>query len=176
MKKEIWVPAIYIQKTGKKIDFTGLYEVSNLGNVRTLKQRKGIMIQLFHKGYLSVGLTINKKTNTYYVHRLVLSSFNPDGWFKGATVNHKSEIKTENFLENLEWMSHKDNVNFGTCIERRTVHQTYPVIRYTNNEYVDEYQSAAEAERITGICASSITAVCKGKRKTAGGSTWKYKN
>lgn len=178
MKKEIWVPAIYIQKTGKKIDFTGLYEVSNFGNCRTLKKRKGIMatFQEPKRGYLKVNLLKDDVPYSVYLHRLVLCSFNPDGWFPSAQVNHKNEIKTDNRLENLEWCTQVYNMNFGTRKDRQIATQyngkkSIPVIQDDLTEWI----SATEAGRVLGICESNIVKCLTGSRKTAGGSTWKYK-
>lgn len=181
---EIWVPAIYIQKNGKRIDFTGLYEVSNLGNVRGLdrldsinRNRKGKPInkQLWGE-YLSVLLHKNNKNKKCTVHRLTLSSFNPEGWFKGAVCNHKNEIKTDNRIENLEWVTYQDNLNYGNR-NRKASESLYQAGRSIAiiQDNCKEWVSAADAERFTGIDSGNITKCCMGKRKTAGGSTWKYK-
>lgn len=170
MKNEIWKPAIYINMDGRKSDFTGLYEVSNFGNIRNVKTNK-LLKQQIHYDYCYVQLSNNKQITVCRVHRLVLSSFKPNEWFMGAVCNHKSEVKTENFLENLEWCSSSYNQNYGNCIQKRIEKQSIGVIQ---DDFI-LYQSLADAERITGISHSNIAKCCVGKRKTAGGSTWKYK-
>lgn len=48
------------------------------------------------------------------------------------------------------------------------------VYQFKDDKFIAEYGSIGEAERETGVCASSISAVCKGKRKSAGGYVWGY--
>lgn len=64
-------------------------------------------------GYLQVELSIGKDYVHFYVHRLVAIAFIPNP-LNLPQVNHKNEIKTDNRVENLEWMSCKDNINYGT--------------------------------------------------------------
>ncbi len=185
MKKEIWVPAIYIKFNGTRIDFTGLYEVSNFGNCRSVdridtigRNRQGKPIQSeICNDYLILSLCKNKEIHRCLLHRLVLSSFKPNEWFKGATVNHKSEEKTENFLENLEWVSYQDNLNYGNRNTKasESLYKKGRSIPVVQNDLI-EWVSATEAARKTGINQSDIWKCCKGIRKTAGGSTWKFKN
>lgn len=103
--KEIW----------KDIDgYQGLYQISNLGNVKSLK-RKGSRIERILKpyrskhGYLNVILRINNINKNYQVHRLVMESFvdNPE---KKLTVNHLDGIKSNNNLSNLEWNTYSENL------------------------------------------------------------------
>lgn len=58
------------------------------------------------------------KMKTYQVHRLVALAYleNPEG---KATVNHKDEIKTHNYLNNLEWMTQAENIRYGTRTQRQ---------------------------------------------------------
>lgn len=93
------------------LGFEELYQVSNLGNVRTVKRGEAtVMAQEEQRnGYLSVHLRNRGIERRASVHRLVAEAFipNPDGL---RDVNHKNGIKTDNRLENLEWMSHSDNM------------------------------------------------------------------
>jgi len=69
--REVWKPV-----TMGGIDYTGLYEVSNLGRVRSLKRMKGRIMKLCNDGrYLRIGLTKHSKQLTYSVHVLVCSIF-----------------------------------------------------------------------------------------------------
>lgn len=93
------------------LGFEELYQVSNLGHVRTVKRGEAtVMAQEEQRnGYLSVHLRNKGIERRASVHRLVAEAFipNPDGL---RDVNHKNGVKTDNRLENLEWMSHSDNM------------------------------------------------------------------
>lgn len=113
------------------IGYEGLYEVSNLGRVRSVDRyvkskgesywlRKGKMLSPAKdkNGYLKVNLSCNGKNNIIRVHRLVAQVFihNPDNL---PEINHKDEDKTNNRVDNLEWCDRKYNNNYGTKIERQ---------------------------------------------------------
>lgn len=60
--------------------------------------------------------------------------------------------------------------------EKTKIASSKPVVQLTTNFVeIATFQSAKVAEQLTGIKAPSIAAVCKGKRKSAGGYVWKYK-
>lgn len=102
-------------------DYEGLYQVSNLGDVRSLNYNQTGEIKVLKqgnaKGYKRVGLFKNGKTKQYSVHRLVALAFisNPDDL---PMVNHKDEDKTNNNVNNLEWCTHEYNMSYGTRNER----------------------------------------------------------
>lgn len=103
--------------------YEGLYQVSNLGRVKSLthyitkenckpREVKGKILTPFFdrpKGYLSVSLSKNNKIKLQRIHRLVAQAFipNPDNLIQ---INHKDGNKTNNNVENLEWCSCKDNI------------------------------------------------------------------
>lgn len=102
--------------------YEGLYQVSNLGRVKSLDYRhKGtskVMSPGKQKnGYLNVGLWSGRKKETKYVHRLVAEAFvpNPNNW---PEVNHKDECLTNNVASNLEWCTSEYNANYGTRNQR----------------------------------------------------------
>lgn len=161
-----------MQEIWKPIEGYKYYQVSNKGNVKTFSRWKEGRLMKFTKesnGYLRVGLVdLEGKTHKVSVHRLVAEAFlpNPDGL---PEVNHKDENKENNCVENLEWINQKDNINYGTGVQRRAD------VRGDRVRCVETgiiYKSQAEAARQTGIPASSISSVFQGKMKKAGGYHW----
>lgn len=146
----------------------GTYQVSNLGNFRNMKfgyERK--LNPTTALGYKVITLTKDGKQKIYKAHRLVWEAFNgpiPEG----IQVNHINEIKTDNRLENLNLMTPKENINWGTRTQRSTETRSTPV-RCTK-----EFSSIAEAARWLGIPDSNISLCCQGKIKSAGGFEWEY--
>lgn len=119
MEKEIWKPIK---------DYENLYEVSNNGKVRSLirevvvKNKYGAVSTRMTKPkelkpqkrgeYYIVWLCKNGKPKQYYIHRLVGETFiaNPNNL---RDINHKDENKLNNNVNNLEWCTHKYNMNYG---------------------------------------------------------------
>lgn len=168
-------------------DYEGLYQVSNLGRVRSLDRNgkgkgngsKGKIIKPCldkSTGYYRVTLHKNGINKTYSVHRLVAEAFipNPDNL---PTVDHINRIKTDNMVDNLRWASYKlQSINRDdTNRESQKESCSKPVSQYTlGGVFIKEYPSIIEAGRNTGINYSSICQCCLGKRKSAGGYIWKY--
>jgi len=95
----------------KPIDrFENLYEVSSLGRVKSLKFNREKILKpgVNSRGYLVVTLSIYKNPKSITVHRLVLEQFLPS-IDKTLEINHKNGNKLDNRLENLEWVTSKEN-------------------------------------------------------------------
>ena len=174
--------------------FEGLYQVSNLGKVRSLDRlvNSGIGIRLYkgrvlkpvnnNDGYLQVALSKDGKQTTFLVHRLVYEAFNgkiPEG----MQVNHIDEDKTNNSIENLNVMTSKENINWGTGNERRAKsminHKSLskPIIQYSlTGEKLAEFEGLHDAARKLNINLGNISSALNGRIKTAGGFKWKYKD
>ena len=172
-QEEIWKD-IVIEKNGVLYDYTGLYQVSNLGRVRSLNYRGKGRIGIMHPtkrddGYYIITLHKNSEQQCFRLHRLVATAFlpNPDCL---PEVNHKDENPANNCLDNVEWCTSQYNDLYGN--HRRNLSK--PVIMYDlQMNYIDEFKSGLDAERQTG--ARGALAVCQGKRHTAGGYIWRYK-
>ena len=150
--------------------YEGIYEVSDLGRVRSLVQRNrwkpGILKPgKTHGGYLQVLLCKDGKSKNMKVHRLVAEAFipNPNNL---ETVNHKDEDKTNNSASNLEWMTRKDNTIYSQARQVQMFDK--------QGNLLATFPSIGEAGRITGINHRNICSCCLGWRKLAGGFMWGY--
>jgi hypothetical protein len=91
----------------KSIDGFENYEVSEMGEIRNSKTGR-ILKPCNQRGYLDVGLRKNGKKTTMYIHRLVASTFldNPNNL---REVDHINNIKNDNRLVNLKWVTSSEN-------------------------------------------------------------------
>ncbi len=155
-------------------DYEGLYQVSNLGRVKSLGIRfirsnlkpytklPRILSQIGCKnGYKKVELTNNGFSKRYYVHRLVAEAFipNPDNL---PEVNHKDEIASNNHVDNLEWCTHKYNSNYGTRAVRikdkmKQIGRSKPVLMYSKDGiFIKRFDSIREASTALNNHSGSI--------------------
>lgn len=88
-----------------------LYEISNIGRVKSLLfNREKILNLIMHsQGYHRVKLSKYNKPTHFLVHRLVGGAFILNTLNK-PEINHKNGIKTDNRVSNLEWVTHKENL------------------------------------------------------------------
>jgi hypothetical protein len=89
-------------------EFKGLYTISESGIVTSLRTGKILNHFKSHRGYHRVLIRINNKAHNRAVHRLVAMAFIPNP-LALPEVNHKNGIKSDNGIENLEWVSRSDN-------------------------------------------------------------------
>lgn len=159
--------------------YEGLYEVSNMGRVRSLNYRHkigNVQIKKLTKdnnGYLRVNLGLNKIDRL--VHRLVAEAFIPNDDPEHKTqCNHINEDKLDNRACNLNWMTPKENVNWGTGIKRSVQNRQKPIKQLTlDGALVAIWSSMMEAQR-NGFTAAAICKCCNGKIKTHKGFKWQY--
>ena len=161
----------------KNIEEATNYEVSNLGNIRNTKTGKVLNPGVSENGYKQVSLKM-KESNKFekrYVHRLVATYWIPNPENK-REVNHLNLDRTDNRVENLEWITSSDNQkhkyqNGNYKTSNRQVAQMD-----MDNNIIAVYNSVAAAAQAMGATRQGIDKVCKGTygRKTAHGFKWKY--
>lgn len=168
--------------------YEGWYQVSTRGRVRSVDRWvtypdgskrfiKGRILkpELNKKGYLYVYLCRDGKRCNFRVHRLVAETWisNPEN---KPQVNHLDEQKTNNDVFNLEWVTAKENTNYGTGIERMIASQSKSVqaLDTKTGVVVFEFPSIMEAGR-NGFDRRHITECCQGKFKQHKGFAWRYK-
>lgn len=183
MDKEIWRDIA---------GFEGLYQVSNMGRVKSLERifidkighRQHIKERILKpkanpSGYLQVSLYNSRgKMNYFYIHRLVCEAFHENPENKPC-VNHIDENKTNNVASNLEWCTYAENNKYGTRPEKiakaNVKNKSKPVGQYTlDGKLIKVWQSTMEVKRQLGFSHGHISDVARGKRKTAYGYVWKY--
>ena len=157
-------------------DYEGLYEVSSLGRVKSLKfgKEKILKPQKDGSGYLQVQLWRNGKMKAFKVHRLVAEAFlpNPLGL---PEINHKDEVKTNNIVSNLEWASRWDNMHYGTLYERTTAARSKAVEASKFSDFREielSFNSTAEAGR-NGYSSGNVSSCCRGCYSTHRGNFYK---
>ena len=93
-------------------NYDGLYQVSNLGRVRRIDNKKLLKVSFRKKGYSVCVLFSNKRAKTFYIHQLVAMAFlehKPCGM--KLVVDHINNIKTDNRLENLQIITNRQNLS-----------------------------------------------------------------
>lgn len=153
------------------------YEVSSMGRVRNVKTGRILKPQKNKDGYLQVGLCKNGNKKKVSVHRLVAFAFieNDDVENKND-VNHINELRHDNRVENLEWMTHKENINYGNHTEHMAKTKCKKIMGKSLMENkVIVFKSITQAEKF-GFDASNICKCCKGKLKQYKNYVWNYIN
>lgn len=142
MTEEVWKPIP---------GYDGLYEASNFGRIRSLdkvvrsarsrsgeRTRRGRVLKQkrTQSGYMVIGLTKDGTQRTHRVHRLVMAAFHGPSVL---TVNHINEIRDDNHLKNLEYMTCRENIRHSRC---------RPVESYDLNtgKTVKQYSSGIDTE------------------------------
>lgn len=168
--------------------YEDIYQVSNKGQVKRLeivivdkndkkyhKKERILKGSIDGNGYLQVQLYDDKgRKKSLRVNRLVAEVFISNIENK-SQVNHKDENKTNNRVENLEWVTAKENCNYGTRNERLAKARSKSVIQYTKDKVlVKVWPSTCEAGRQLEISQGNICNALQGRYKTCGGYIWKY--
>lgn len=130
-------------------------------------------------GYLSISLeTTTEARKPKRIHVLVAEAFL--GKQEGKVVNHIDGNPHNNYLTNLEYVTQRENILHAIKTGLRdysiSKFNKKAVIQFSKTgEKIGEFESLAEASRITGISQGNICSVCKGDRHYAKGFIWYYK-
>jgi len=160
-------------------EYKDSYIVSSEGKIENIHTGKRLEPSLASNGtgYLRVTLSLETKRVAYPIHKIVALTF-LGKLPKGKCVNHMNGNKLDNRIENLEYVTPKENaqhaVELGLCGQRTSPMNGCYVQQFSlEGEYIQSYPSFAKAARETFCQASHISAVCAGKRKQAGSFIWK---
>lgn len=142
MEEEVWKPIK---------DYEGLYEISNLGRVKSLNYGgtgKGKVLKNIERsnGYLGVRLTKNGKTKAFKVHRLVAEAFIPNPEDKPC-VDHINTIKNDNRVENLRWATHKENMN--NPLTKKKMSENYANFKGENHPMYGKHHSEETRKKMS---------------------------
>lgn len=183
--------------------FEGLYEISNKGRVKSLPRKiktwNGFRTTEYRilnpyttkLGYKRVFPHKETGKKRFAVHRLVAIAFIPNPMNK-PYIDHIDGNPSNNNINNLRWVTAKENQNNPICISRQSIKakargmpvatrlKAHQAIRKKvrmcdkqTGDTINVFNSVIQAARVTGICATGISAVCQGHRKSAGGYKWK---
>lgn len=177
--------------------YEGLYQVSNLGNIKSLHYRartgnpksniqysRNMKLFIEKSGYVSIKLCKSGHSKRYLVHRIVANAFIPNPQSK-PQINHKDGNKSNNTVNNLEWTTNSENqkhaVNLGLK-EKNTVGQmghknvmAKPIIQYDlSGNFVKLWYSIADAARAVDGMSALIVHCAKGRIKHCYNSIWRY--
>jgi len=153
MNKEIW----------KDIkSYEGIYQVSDKGNVKTLRGRKRLLkLHIKTDGYHRVSLCVNYKVKYCQVHVLVWNAFGNKRKINGYEIDHINAIKNDNRIENLQLITHSENIKKN--------HRERPLDtnKYLSNKKLKGCFSMTEAAKLYGCSKQYISNLIFMKRLPA---------
>ena len=164
--EEIWRPVK---------DYEDKYEVSNLGRVRNINTGHIIKGDPTKDGYIRIKLYRNKKYESRMAHRMVADAFIPLPDYENEyEVDHKDDDVQNNVVENLQWLTHAENLEKSF----KRGHQTKPkkpIAQFDLDwNLIAVYEGKNDAFRKTGIRHTGECAIGYRNYKTAGGYNWRY--
>lgn len=149
------------------INHEGYYIYEN-GDVFSSISNRFLKKYLDKNGYYRIGIRNGKKVKGYFIHRLIAIHFidNPEN---KPQINHKNGIKSDNRIENLEWVTASENIvhawTIGLSDKCRKILSTIhnrSIINMENNVFYASITEAAEKENIN---YSTLKAMLRGQNK-----------
>jgi hypothetical protein len=152
------------------------YMISKSGEIYSKKIKRLCCVSVLPNGYHKIKLQSDAKIyKDLYIHVLIAITYLSYTPSKDYVINHKDGKKGNNHLENLEIVTHKENMKHSVKINNSKLYRRSVYYIDSNNNYV-EYISAKEASEKTGIDNSSILKSCKSDIQKAGNIKWYYKS
>ena len=144
-------------------NYEGLYGITSCGRVYSYKSKKFLKPKREKNGYLRVQLCKNGEVKMYSLHRIVAEAYIPN-IDNLPQVDHIDNDKTHNYVNNLQWITGRDN-------SRKSNNK--PILQFDlDGNFIREWECASDVGREV---QSHICACAKGKLSTAYGFIWKYK-
>lgn len=165
-----------------------LYQISNYGRYKSFHFKKPkICKPNLVNGYLYARLYLNKKRERISIHRLVAIHFIANHENK-PMVNHKDGNKQNNNINNLEWVTSRENINHAwdnglriyTEKQRELTSLRFSKKVYqldiASNKIIREFSSTIEASKYIGCSDVAISNCCTLKCDTVKGYRWRYED
>lgn len=155
------------------------YQVSSIGTIRRKTKTKGYKYLKKsvnpQSGYIQATLCSNGKCHVFKVHQLVAQAFIPNPENKPC-IDHINTDRTDNRVENLRWVTHKENLNNPlSIINNIKAHRNFmkPVVQMTSDGYFKQiYRSQKHTALMNGKIYQSIYSYCKHKTNDPSGDKW----
>ena len=151
------------------------YMVSDDGQIKSLRRDKILTPKQNHDGYQRIQIWEKNACHFVGLHRLIAEAFLPAPGEGATVVNHKDGNKANNRVENLEWVTQQENIRHAweTGLSKQHLNINGRTIRQFTKagEFIREFPSTMEAERILGISHTNISSAIQ-RKGTAGGYRW----
>lgn len=169
--------------------YEGVYAVSNLGRVKRLAGSGNCIFDRLIKsrkkkaGYHIITLTKHGVCKTFHLHRLVAIAFIPNSDLN-KEVNHIDLNKSNNIVENLEWVTHEENIKHFTIKGKRVYkhllegrpHSLWKEINQfdMNGLFIKKWESVSQASKALGAHKNNISACARKEIPSCAGFKWEY--
>lgn len=141
------------------------YFITEEGKLYNSKTKNWLKGQTQKNGYITFNISIDGEKHRLYAHRMVAETFLLNSDFSKTQVNHKDGIKTNNYVQNLEWTTPKENVNHAFDNGLNECRQ--PVYCFDKEKnLVCMYPSIKSAHLVSGFSIASIWKQLERKEKS----------
>lgn len=182
MESTILAPKELIEKEEKSVSLPGevwkdaatsfgMYRISSRGRFMSLKYGRCTMLKtsLVSNGYTRVTISDKGVLRYAYTHRLVLETFVGLDFDK-TVCNHKNGIKSDNRLENLEWVTHRENAIHAFKMHRPRTKNTHRWSKITDDQAMEIFNSKEDSLALSkkyGVQRSYILRIKNKKDRAA---------